>query len=79
MDPVMNVEDPSNWERFRYMLTGSEFRDQMWAFDPGELPGRLVVYLDHLFGQFHWALVMATIVGLVCLRFRDLARGLRGA
>jgi len=73
MDPVMNVEDPSNWERFRYMLTGSEFRDQMWAFDPGELPGRLVVYLDHLFGQFHWAIVMAAIVGLVYLLFRDRA------
>jgi 4-amino-4-deoxy-L-arabinose transferase-like glycosyltransferase len=73
MDPVMNVEDPSNWERFRDMLTGGEFRDQMWAFGPGELPGRFVVYLDHLFGQFHWAIVMAAIGGLVYLLFRDRA------
>jgi hypothetical protein len=73
MDPVMNVEDPSNWERFEDMITGSEFRDQMWAFGPAELPGRFVMYLYYLFGQFHWAIVMAAIVGLVYLLFRDRA------
>ncbi len=73
MDPAMNVEDPSNWERFEDMLTGGEFKDQMWAFGPAELPGRFVMYLDHLSGQLHWAIVMSAIVGLVYLLLRDRA------
>jgi hypothetical protein len=31
------------------------------------------MYLYYLFGQFHWAIVMAAIVGLVYLLFRDRA------
>lgn len=73
MDPAMNVEDPSNWERFEDMITGGEFADRMWAFGPAELPDRLLLYLNHLFGQFHWALVMAATVGLIYLLFRDRA------
>ena len=31
----------------------------MWAFGPGELPGRLAMYVDHLSGQFYWMFVLA--------------------
>ena len=73
MDPALNVENPSNWERFEDLLTGGEFKSKMWAFGPEELPGRFFMYLDHLSGQLHWAIVMAAIVGFVYLLVKDRA------
>ncbi len=73
MDPPLNVEDPSNWERFEDLLTGGQFKDKMWAFGPAELPGRFLMYLDQLSGQLHWAVVAAGVVGFLYLLFRDRA------
>ena len=73
MDPPMNVEDPSNWERFEDLLTGGEFKDRMWAFGPEELPARLTMYIDHLTGQLHWVFLAAAFVGLAYMLLRDRA------
>jgi hypothetical protein len=73
MDPPLNVEDPSNWERFEDLLTGGEFKDRMWAFGPEELPGRMEMYLDHLTGQFHWVFLAAAFVGVAYALLRDRA------
>ncbi len=73
MDPVMNVEDPSNWERFKDLVTGGEFKDKMWVFGPEELPGRLMLYLDHLSGELHWAFLAAAAVGVAYTLLRDRA------
>ena len=73
MDPPLNARDPSNWERFKDLVTGGEFKDKMWAFGPEELPERLRMYLDHLAGQFHWAFLVAGIVGFAYLLARDRA------
>ena len=73
MDPVMNVEDPSNWERFKDLVTGGEFKDKMWAFGPEELPGRVQMYLDHLTGELHWAILAAAVIGAAYALLRDRA------
>lgn len=73
MDPPLNIDDPSNWERFEDLITGGQFKGNMWAFGPEELPGRFLMYLDHLSGQLHWAIVMAAVVGFLYLLFRDRA------
>ena len=73
MDPVMNVEDPSNWERFKDLVTGGEFKANMWAFGPEELPARLGMYLDHLSGQLPLALLAAAAVGAFYTLVRDRA------
>ncbi|QIN80863.1 DUF2723 domain-containing protein [Rubrobacter marinus] len=73
MNPPMNVEDPSNWERFKDLLTGGEFKDKMWVFGPEELPGRLQMYLDHLSGQLPLAVVAAALVGVAYTLLRDRA------
>lgn len=73
MDPALNVEDPSNWERFEDILTGGEFKERMWVFGPEELPDRLFVYLDHLSGQFHPAVLLAAGAGFAYLLVRDRA------
>lgn len=73
MDPPLNVEDPSNWERFENMLTGGEFKNKMWVFGPEELPARLTMYLDHLTGQLHWVFLAAAVVGFAYMFLRDRA------
>ena len=71
MDPPLKVQDPSDWERFKDLVTGGEFKDKMWAFGPGELSGRIEMYLDHLSGQFHWAFLAAAVAGVVYTLLRD--------
>ena len=73
MDPAMNVEDPSNWERFKDLVTGGEFKANMWVFGPEELPGRLTMYLDHLTGELHWAFLAAALAGVFYTLLRDRA------
>ena len=73
MDPVMNVEDPSNWERFEDLVTGGEFKANMWAFGPEELPARLQMYLDHLTGQLPLVFLAAAAAGVAYTLLRDRA------
>jgi 4-amino-4-deoxy-L-arabinose transferase-like glycosyltransferase len=73
MDPPLNVEDPSNWERFEDLVTGGEFKEKMWAFGPEELPGRMEMYLDHLTGQFPSVFLAAALVGVAYALVRDRA------
>ena len=73
MDPPLNVGDPSNWERFWYLVSGSQFKGYMLVFGPEELPGRLYMYASYLLGQFHWAFVMIGITGALLLLARDRA------
>jgi hypothetical protein len=73
MNPPINVGDPSNWERFWYLVSGSQFKGYMFAFGPEELPGRLYMYGSYLLGQFHWVLVMMGITGALLLLARDRA------
>ncbi len=44
MDPPLRVHAPSDWEGFWNLVTGGEFKDRMWIFGPGELPGRVELY-----------------------------------
>lgn len=73
MDPVMNVEDPSNWERFEDLVTGGEFKDKMWAFGPEELPGRVEMYLGYLTDELSGAFLAAAAIGVLYTLLRDRA------
>ena len=73
MDPPLKVWDPSDWEGFRDLVTGGEFKANMWAFGPEELPGRLSLYLHHLTGELPWTLLAAAVVGVAYTLLRDRA------
>lgn len=73
MDPPLQVRDPSDWEGFWNLVTGGEFKDRMWAFGPGELSGRVELYLDHLVGELHWVFLTAAVVGFAHTLLRDRA------
>jgi hypothetical protein len=73
MDPPFKANDPTNFERFWYVVSGGNLRGGFFAFGPAELPGRLLFYLDHLLDNFHLGLVAVGVVGFVALFLLDRA------
>jgi Protein of unknown function (DUF2723) len=71
MDPPFKANNPTNLERFWYVVSGGNLRGTFFAFGPAELPDRLAFYLGHLLDNFHWGLVVAGIVGFVALILWD--------
>jgi len=72
-DAPLNVGNPSNWERFWDLISGAQYKNNMLVFGPEELIGRLHMYLDYLFGQLNWVVLLAELVGTVYLLARDRA------
>jgi hypothetical protein len=73
MDPPFKANNPTNLERFWYVVSGGNLRGTFFAFGPAELLDRPVFYLGHLLDNFHWGLVVAGIVGFVALILWDRA------
>jgi hypothetical protein len=73
MDPPFKANNPTNLERFWYVVSGGNLRGSFFAFGPAELPDRLAFYWWHLLGNFHWGLLVAGVVGFVALFLWDRA------
>jgi len=73
MGPPFKANDPTNFERFWYVVSGGNLTGGFFAFGPTELPGRLLFYLGYLVENFHWGLLTAAVVGFVALIVRDRA------
>jgi Protein O-mannosyl-transferase TMEM260-like len=73
MDPPFKANNPTNLERFWYVVSGGNLRGGFFTFGPAELPGRLGFYWGHLLENFGWGLVVAGMVGLVALILWDRA------
>jgi hypothetical protein len=71
MDPPFKANDPTNFERFWYVVSGGNLRGGFFAFGPAELPGRLLYYLSYLVENLHWGLLAAAVAGLVALIVQD--------
>jgi hypothetical protein len=79
MDPPFEANNPSNIERFFYVVSGGNLRGGFFAFGPAELPARLALYWGHLLDNLHWGLLVAAMVGFVALLLWDrTAAGLLG-
>ena len=73
MDPPFKANNPTNFERFWYVVSGGNLRGGFFAFGPAALPDRLLFYLGHLLDNFHWGLLAAGMVGFVALILWDRA------
>ena len=73
MDPPFKANDPTNFERFWYVVSGGNLRGGFFAFGPEELPGRLAFYFRHLLDNLHLGLLAAGTVGFVVLLLRERA------
>jgi 4-amino-4-deoxy-L-arabinose transferase-like glycosyltransferase len=71
MDPPFEANNPSNFERFWYVVSGGNLTGTFFAFGPAELPGRLSFYWGHLLDNLHWGLLVAAAVGFVALLLWD--------
>ena len=80
MDPPFEANNPSNFERFWYVVSGGNLTGSFFAFGPAELPGRLLFYWEHLIDNLHWGLLVAAAVGFAALLLWDRpAAGLLGS
>ena len=73
MDPPFEANNPTNLERFWYVVSGGNLRGSFFAFGPAELPGRVAFYWDHLLSNFNWGLLAAGIVGFGAMLLWDRA------
>ncbi|MBA2443389.1 MAG: DUF2723 domain-containing protein, partial [Rubrobacter sp.] len=71
MEPPLIYNDPSDLEGLLFLLSGGHFRGQMFAFGPSELPGRTVMFLEHLVVQFPLFLLALALPGAVLTLRRD--------
>ena len=63
MDAPMEANNPSNFERFWYVVSGGNLTGSFFAFGPVELPGRLLFYWGHLTDNLNPVLVMVALTG----------------
>ncbi|AHY46118.1 Protein of unknown function (DUF2723) [Rubrobacter radiotolerans] len=70
MNPPLNEWEPTNLERFWYLVSGGDHHVNSFAFGPAELPGRFALYGDFLFDNFHWGVVLVALVGAALLLAR---------
>jgi Protein of unknown function (DUF2723) len=71
MNPSFKANNPTNFERFWYVVSGGNLRGGFFAFGPAELPERLMFYWSFLHANFHWGLLAAGMVGFVALVLWD--------
>ncbi|MBA2693226.1 MAG: DUF2723 domain-containing protein [Rubrobacter sp.] len=77
--PLVREHPPNTFYGFYNLVSGGLWKERMWAFGPAELPDRVAMYLNHLYGevgQFHVALVLVGVAGAFYLAYRDAASAL---
>jgi hypothetical protein len=75
MDPPMNANNPTNFERFWYVISGGNLTGTFFSFGPLELPGRMVFYWEHLLENMNLLVAMVALTGAVITLIRDRAVG----
>src|SRR5215203_2443653 len=76
MDPPMEANNPTNFERFWYVVSGGNLTGSFFSFGPSELPGRMVFYWEHLLDNMPFLVVMVALTGVVIMLLKDRAAGI---
>ncbi len=75
MDPPMEANNPTDFGRFWYVVSGGNLTGSFFSFGPLELPARMVFYWEHLLGNMPFLVVMVALPGAVVLLLRDRPAG----
>ena len=75
MDPPMDANNPTNFERFWYVVSGGNLTGSFFSFGPSELPGRMLFYWEHLLENMPFLVVMVALTGAVVVLLKDRASG----
>src|SRR5919107_216866 len=76
MDPPMDANNPTNLERFWYVVSGGDLTGSFFSFGPSELPGRLLFYWEHLLENMPFFVVMVALTGAVVVLLKDRTSGI---
>ncbi len=76
MNAPMDANNPSNLERFWYVVSGGNLTGTFFAFGPAELPRRLLFYWGHLTDNLNPILIMVALTGAALMIARDRPVGL---
>jgi len=76
MDPPMDANNPTNFERFWYVVSGGNLTASFFSFGPAELPGRMLFYGERLLQNVPFLVVMVALTGAVVVLLRDRAAGI---
>jgi hypothetical protein len=76
MDPPMDANNPTNLERFWYVVSGGNLTGSFFSFGPSELPRRMVFYGEHLLQNLPLLVVMVALTGAIVVLLRDRAAGI---
>jgi hypothetical protein len=73
MNAPFEGNNPTNLERFWYIVSGGNLTGTFFAFGPAELPGRLAFYWGNLLDNMNPLVVIVTLAGAAAMFFRDRA------
>src|ERR671913_391575 len=76
MDPPMEANNPTDFGRFWYVVSGGNLTGSFFSFGPSELPERMVFYWEHLLDNMPFLVVMVGLTGAVVMLLKDRAVGL---
>jgi Protein of unknown function (DUF2723) len=76
MDPPMEANNPTDFGRFWYVISGGNLTGSFFSFGPLELPARMIFYWEHLLDNMPFLVVMVALTGAVVMLLRDHAVGI---
>jgi hypothetical protein len=69
----MDANNPTNFERFWYVVSGGDLTGSFFSYGPSQLPGRMIFYLEHLLGNINLLVATVALTGAVVMLLRDRA------
>jgi hypothetical protein len=76
MDPPMEANNPTNFGRFWYVVSGGNLTGSFFSFGPSELPERMVFYWEHLLDNMPFLVVVVALTGAGVMLLKDRAVGI---
>src|SRR5215217_104712 len=76
MDPPMEANNPTNFGRFWYVVSGGNLTGSFFSFGPSELPERMVFYWEHLLDNMPFLVVVVALTGGGVMLLKDRAVGI---
>src|SRR5918993_70978 len=76
MDPPMEANNPTDFGRFWYVVSGGNLTGSFFSFGPLELPARMVFYWEHLHDNMPFLVVMVALTGAIVMLLKDRVVGL---
>src|SRR5918995_1067200 len=76
MDPPMEANNPTDFGRFWYVVSGGNLTGSFFSFGPSELPEMMVFYWEHLLDNMPFLVVMVALTGAVVVLLKDRAVGI---